>query len=78
MNSHLAPKIPGLCVANLRNSLLLRAIRRLFVHGWPYAAGAWMYRSGESGHFEHNLLRPELIRGSLNLSYETVRIKGAV
>gem|GEM_PF-2270775 len=29
MNSHLAPKIPSFCVANLRNSLLLRAIRRL-------------------------------------------------
>jgi len=48
MNSHLAPKIPSFCVANLRNSLLLRAIRRL-----------------ESVHFGCNLLRPELIRGSL-------------
>jgi len=67
MNKHLAPKIPSFCVAcmdagegreqgcgsfaNLRNSLLLRAIRRL-----------------ESGHFGYNLLRPELIRGSLILT----------
>jgi phosphoserine aminotransferase len=29
MNEHLASKISGFCVANLRNSLLLRAIRRL-------------------------------------------------
>jgi len=29
MNEHLAAKISGYCVANLRNSLLLRAIRRL-------------------------------------------------
>ncbi len=49
MNSHLALGKPGFCVANLRNSLLLRAIRRL-----------------ESVFSEHNLLRPELIRGSLN------------
>ena len=65
MNSHLALKIPGFCVAcmdagegreqgcgsfaNLRNSLLLPAIRRL-----------------KSGHFEYNLLRPESIRGSLS------------
>jgi len=65
MNEHLASKMSGFCVAcmdagegreqgcgsfaNLRNSLLLRAIRRL-----------------KSEHFEHNLLHPELIRGSLN------------
>lgn len=29
MNSHLAPKMPSFCVANLRNSTLLRAIRAL-------------------------------------------------
>ena len=29
MNAHLALKIPDFYVANLRNSLLLRAIRRL-------------------------------------------------
>ena len=48
MNEHIAPKISGFGVANLRNSLLLRAIRRL-----------------ESEYFEHNLLHPKLIRGSL-------------
>ncbi len=29
MNSHFASQFPCFCVANLRNSLLLRAIRRL-------------------------------------------------
>jgi hypothetical protein len=29
MNSYLAPKMPSFCVANLRNSQLLRAIRAL-------------------------------------------------
>jgi len=48
MNSHLALGKSSFCVANLRNSLLLHAIRRL-----------------ESVFSEHNLLRPELIRGTL-------------
>jgi hypothetical protein len=29
MNSYLAPEMPSFCVANLRNSWLLRAIRAL-------------------------------------------------
>jgi len=32
MNSYLAPKMPRLCVANLRNSLVLRAIRALILN----------------------------------------------
>ncbi len=48
MNSHLALKKFSFCVADLRNNLLLRAIRRL-----------------ESVFSEYNLLRPELIRGSI-------------
>ncbi len=48
MNSHLAPKMPRYCVANLRNSGLLRAICAL-------------YRNI----LNHNLLRSDLVRGSL-------------
>jgi hypothetical protein len=33
MNSYLAPKMPGVCVANLRNSWLLRAILALHPKG---------------------------------------------
>ncbi len=49
MNLHLAPKMPRYSVANLRNSLLLRAIRAL-------------YRNI----LNRNLLRPDVIRGSLD------------
>jgi len=48
MDSHLALIISSFCVANLRNSRLLRAICALNLKI-----------------FERNLLRPELIRGSL-------------
>ncbi|HIP67312.1 MAG TPA: hypothetical protein EYH06_01815 [Chromatiales bacterium] len=71
MNEHLAPKMSGFCVANLRNSLLLRAIRRLEKFAWSKFSR--QPRRGESQggdesseHFEHNLLHPELIRGSLS------------
>jgi hypothetical protein len=33
VNAYLAPEMPWLCVANLRNSWLLRAIRAFIQHG---------------------------------------------
>jgi len=48
MDSHLALIISSFCVANFRNSRLLRAIRALNLKI-----------------LDRNLLRPELIRGSL-------------
>ena len=85
MNEHFASKISGFCVAcmdagegreqgcgsfaNLRNSLLLRAIRRL--EKFAGSKFSRQLRRGESQggdesseYFEHNLLHPELISGS--------------
>ena len=58
MNSHLVTKLSRLGVANLRNSQLLRALCALILDAAPTTLS-------RCGYLIDNLLRPELIRGSL-------------